>query len=62
MQNVNSSKKVNNFLKERYDLLDTFKSIANNKDTANLISIKVFKKGDLLVEEHKPVYGIFLII
>jgi CRP-like cAMP-binding protein len=62
MQNVNSSKRTNNFLKDRYDLLDTFKSIANNKDTANLISIKVFKKGDLLVEEHKPVYGILLII
>jgi CRP/FNR family transcriptional regulator, anaerobic regulatory protein len=62
MQNVNSSKSVNNFLKERHDLLDTFKSIAKHKDTANLVSIKIFKKGSLLVEEHKPVYGVFLII
>jgi CRP/FNR family transcriptional regulator, anaerobic regulatory protein len=62
MLNVNSSKSINNYFKERHDLLNTFKSIANHKDTANLISIKIFKKGGLLVEEHKPVYGIFLII
>ena len=62
MQNVNTLESMNNYFMERHDLLNKFKSIANNKDTANLISIKVFKKGDLLVEEHKPVYGIFLII
>ena len=42
--------------------MNAFKFIANHKDTANLISIKEFYKGDLLVEEQKLVKGVFLII
>ena len=60
MENLSKSKNSNK--KKHSSLLQTFKLIAKTKETANLISIKTFNKSDLLVEERKQVFGIFLII
>jgi CRP/FNR family transcriptional regulator, anaerobic regulatory protein len=62
MAKVKHSKRISNNLKQQQNLLRTFKLIAKHEDTANLISIKTFKKGDYLVEESKSVHGVFFII
>lgn len=38
------------------------KLLARNKSTAHLIGISKLEKGDLLVEENKPVKGIYFIL
>lgn len=62
MPKVNHSKRISSDYKQQSNLLRTFKLIAKNEDTANLISIKTFEKGDCLVEERKSVHGIFFVI
>jgi CRP/FNR family transcriptional regulator, anaerobic regulatory protein len=62
MPKSNHSKRISNSLKQRRDLLSAFKLIAKDEYTSNFISIKTFKKGDYLVEESKPVHGVFFII
>ncbi|MCF6294903.1 MAG: Crp/Fnr family transcriptional regulator [Flavobacteriaceae bacterium] len=62
MPKGNHSKRISNNLEQRRNLLRTFKLIAKHEDTANLISIKAFNKGDYLVEESKSVHGVFFIL
>jgi CRP-like cAMP-binding protein len=62
MSKVNHSKRISNNLEQRRNLLRTFKLIAKHEDTANLISIKTFNKGDYLIEESKSAHGVFFII
>ncbi|RLD29347.1 MAG: hypothetical protein DRI75_03755 [Bacteroidetes bacterium] len=62
MAKGNYSKRKSSNFEQRGNLLRTFKLIAKHEDTANLISIKTFNKGDYLIEESKLVQGIFIII
>ncbi|MDT8418278.1 MAG: Crp/Fnr family transcriptional regulator [Lutibacter sp.] len=48
--------------KHKRSLKSNLKLIANTKITSHLISTEKFDKGSILVEEQKPVHGVYFII
>ena len=62
MLNLNSNNSINLDFKRKRSLKYNLDLIANSKSTSHLISIEKFSKGSFIVEERKPVKGIFFIL
>ena len=62
MYNLNAKDLYNNDYKQGKKLYYNLKLIANTKNTSHLIRIKIIEKETLLVEERRPVDGVYFIL